>query len=86
MRHAYAVEQIDEQIARLEERVNHSSLTLNEEKRCLEDIKKLKQSRSTVGQYSDKLAQLAQVRCAAGEDAMLGARKGSQVEVGGGRQ
>ena len=28
---------------------------------CLEDIKKLKQSRSTVGQYSDKLSQLAQV-------------------------
>lgn len=56
-----AVEQIDEAIARLEERVNHSTLSLNEEKRILEDIKKLKQSRASVGQYSDKLSQLAQV-------------------------
>ncbi len=56
------MEAIDERIAELEERVNHSSLSLNEEKRILEDIKKLKQSRATVGQYSDKLAQLAQVR------------------------
>lgn len=61
------VEAIDERIAELEERVNHSSLSLNEEKRILEDIKKLKQSRATVGQYSDKLAQLAQDESATDE-------------------
>lgn len=56
-----AVDDIDKAIAKLEERVNHSTLTLNEEKRILDDIKKLKQSRATVGQISEKAAQLAQV-------------------------
>jgi uncharacterized coiled-coil DUF342 family protein len=54
-----SVEQIDEAIVRLEERMSHTSLTLSEEKRVLEDIKALKKSRTAVSQYSDKLEQLA---------------------------
>ena len=46
------VEQIDEAIAQLEHRVQHSSLTLNEEKKVLEDIRALTKSRAAVGQYS----------------------------------
>ena len=39
------VDRIDEQMARLEERLQHTSVPLAEEKRVLEDIKKLRQSR-----------------------------------------
>ena len=54
------VEQIDEAIQRYEERVQHSSLSLNEEKKILDDIRKLKTSRAAVGDYSTKLESLAQ--------------------------
>lgn len=54
------VEQIDEAIEKLENRVQHSSLSLNEEKKILDDIRKLKASRSAVGQYTEKLDTLAQ--------------------------
>lgn len=81
-----AVEQIDEAIARLEERVNHSTLSLNEEKRILEDIKKLKQSRASVGQYSDKLSQLAQVGPGERGGGALGVWRSGSWVVGGGKQ
>jgi uncharacterized coiled-coil DUF342 family protein len=54
------VEAIDEAIEKLEERMQHSSLSLTEEKKVLEDIRKLKASRAAVGQYSEKLEALAQ--------------------------
>jgi uncharacterized coiled-coil DUF342 family protein len=54
------VEQIDEAIQKYEERVQHSSLSLNEEKKILDDIRKLKTSRAAVGDYSNKLESLAQ--------------------------
>ncbi|KAG7667236.1 hypothetical protein NADE_002968 [Nannochloris sp. 'desiccata'] len=54
------VEQIDEAIQKYEERVQHSSLSLNEEKKILDDIRKLKASRAAVGEYSSKLESLAQ--------------------------
>lgn len=54
------VEQIDEAIEKLENRVQHSSLSLNEEKKILDDIRKLKASRSAVGEYTEKLETLAQ--------------------------
>ncbi len=40
-----AVEDIDAQIAELEHRINRASLSLNEEKKVLEQIKVLKKSR-----------------------------------------
>ena len=54
------VEQIDEAIEGLESRIQHSSLSLNEEKKVLDDIRKLKASRAAVGEYSEKLETLAQ--------------------------
>ncbi len=53
------VEQIDEAIQKYEDRVQHSSLSLNEEKKILDDIRKLKTSRAAVGEYSSKLDSLA---------------------------
>jgi uncharacterized coiled-coil DUF342 family protein len=54
------VDQIDEAIQKYEERVQHSSLSLNEEKKILDDIRKLKASRAAVGDYSSKLESLTQ--------------------------
>jgi uncharacterized coiled-coil DUF342 family protein len=39
------VEKIDEQMARLEQRLQHTSMPLTEEKKVLDDIKKLRASR-----------------------------------------
>lgn len=36
------VDQVDEAIARLEQRMTHTSMSLNEEKKAIEDIKRLK--------------------------------------------
>ena len=47
------------QIAALESRLSHSSMPLNEEKKTLEDIKKLKASRATCGAYEGRIEQLA---------------------------
>lgn len=56
---AYAtVEQIDAQIANLETRMAHTTMTLQEEKRTLEEIKKLKSSRELVGSYNARLEKL----------------------------
>ena len=61
------IEQIDEAIEKLEKELQHSSLSLNEEKKTLEDIRKLKASRATVGVYSEKLQSLAQDDVVRGE-------------------
>lgn len=61
------VEAIDEQIAKLEHRVQHSTLSLNEEKAILDDIRKLKNSRTEVGKFSEKLETLAQDDTTRGE-------------------
>ena len=47
------------QIAALEHRLSHSSMPLAEEKKTLEDIKKLKASRATSAAYDDRLEKLA---------------------------
>lgn len=52
------VDAIDEAIGKLEYKMTHYSLSLVEEKKALEDIKKLKASRATVDTYSQKLEQL----------------------------
>jgi hypothetical protein len=67
------VEAIDEAIAAAEYRMEHHSLSLGEEKRVLEDIKKLRGSRTLVAQYSEKLEQLGQVG---------GGRGGVSMQVG----
>lgn len=53
------VDKIDEQIRRLEHRMAHSSMSLQEEKKTMEDMKRLKASRSTVQQYNDRFDQLS---------------------------
>ena len=47
------------QIAALENRLAHSSMPLTEEKKTLEDIKKLKASRATCGAYEERIEKLA---------------------------
>ena len=46
------------QIAALENRLNHSSFSLTEEKKILEDIKKLKASRATSAAYDERIEKL----------------------------
>jgi uncharacterized coiled-coil DUF342 family protein len=46
------------QIAQLESRLAHSSLPLNEEKKVVEDIKKLKASRATSAGYDERMEKL----------------------------
>ena len=53
------VEKIDEQLRRLEHRMAHSSQSLQEEKKTLDDMKRLKASRSTVQQYNDRFEKLS---------------------------
>lgn len=53
-----SVEQIDARIAELEAEIQHSSLTLNEEKNRLEQIKQLKKTKGSVGQLASQVAQL----------------------------
>lgn len=53
------VDKIDDQLRRLEHRMAHSSQSLQEEKKTLEDMKRLKASRSTVAQYNDRFEKLS---------------------------
>eukprot|EP00887_Chlorella_sp_A99_P001217 scaffold14.g1217.t1 len=53
-----SVEQIDARIAELEGEIAHSSLSLNEEKNLLEQIKQLKKTRGSVGQLAAQMSQL----------------------------
>ena len=54
------VAEIDNAIDALESQIQHSSLSLNEEKQTLDEIRKLKSSRGLVAQYSEKQDALAQ--------------------------
>lgn len=54
------VGKIDEQIAKLEDKLQHTSLSLAEEKKTVEDVKKLRESRSVVQQYSERHDQMLQ--------------------------
>lgn len=51
-------EQLDQQIARLEAKQAHSSLTPREEQRVIADIAKLKASRVTIAQYHSEIEKL----------------------------
>ena len=53
------VDKIDDQLRRLEHRMAHSSQSLQEEKKTLEDMKRLKASRGTVAQYNDRFEKLS---------------------------
>ncbi|KAL3151875.1 hypothetical protein ABBQ38_012836 [Trebouxia sp. C0009 RCD-2024] len=53
------VDKIDDQLRRLEHRMAHSSQSLQEEKKTLEDMKRLKASRSTVAQYNGRFEKLS---------------------------
>jgi uncharacterized coiled-coil DUF342 family protein len=52
-------EEIDEEISKLEDEIQHSSLSLNEEKRVVDDIRQLKNSKSIVSEFSAKMEQLS---------------------------
>jgi len=53
------VDKIDEQLRRLDHRMAHSSQSLQEEKKTLDDMKRLRASRSTVQQYNDRFEKLS---------------------------
>lgn len=53
-----SVEKIDEQIAKLEDMQQHSSLSIAEEKKVVENIRALRASRASVAEYAGKLTQL----------------------------
>lgn len=53
------VDKIDEQLRRLEHRMAHSSMSLQEEKKTLDDMNRLKASRGTVQQYNDRFEKLS---------------------------
>ncbi len=53
------VEQIDEEIKKLEYRLSHTSLTLQEEKKVLQQIKDLTKSRDFVKDYTDRMENIS---------------------------
>eukprot|EP00958_Prasinococcus_capsulatus_P001101 scaffold101_cov373-Prasinococcus_capsulatus_cf.AAC.3 len=52
------VEQIDEEIQKLEYKMQHSSLSIQEEKRIVSQIKDLNKSRDFVKEYNDKMEKI----------------------------
>ncbi|CAK9200221.1 unnamed protein product [Sphagnum troendelagicum] len=54
------VEQIDEEIKKLEYRLSHTSLTLQEEKKVLQQIKDLTKSRDFVKDYTNQMENMSQ--------------------------
>jgi hypothetical protein len=52
------VEQIDDEIRKLEYTMTHTSLSLQEEKKLMQQVKELSKSRDFVKDYSDKLDQI----------------------------
>ncbi|KAK9806457.1 hypothetical protein WJX73_009668 [Symbiochloris irregularis] len=52
------VDQVDDAISRLENRMAHTSMSLQEEKKAMEDIKRLKASRATVAQHNQRMETL----------------------------
>ena len=53
------VDQIEQEIERLEGEIAHSSLSLSEEKKVMESIRQLKNSKATVAEYSTKMEELS---------------------------
>ena len=53
------VNNIDDEVQRLEDEIAHSSLSLNEEKKVMESIRQLKNSKAVVTEYSAKMESLA---------------------------
>jgi hypothetical protein len=53
------VSDIEAEIQRLEDEIAHSSLSLNEEKKVMESIRQLKNSKAVVSEYSVKMENLA---------------------------
>jgi hypothetical protein len=54
------MEHIDEEVKKLEYRLTHTSLTLQEEKKALQQIKDLNKSREVVKEYNDKVEKSTQ--------------------------
>ena len=52
------VEQIDDEIAKLESRISHTTLSIDEERKTVEQIKQLRKSREIVKMYNDTLDKL----------------------------
>mmetsp|Transcript_10177 Transcript_10177/g.11914 ORF Transcript_10177/g.11914 Transcript_10177/m.11914 type:complete len:494 (+) Transcript_10177:143-1624(+) len=52
------VEQIDEEIEKLEHKMTHSTINIDEERRTVEHIKQLRKSRDLVKTYNDRLERL----------------------------
>ncbi|CAM6109665.1 unnamed protein product [Calypogeia fissa] len=61
------MEQIDEEVKKLEYRMSHTSLTLQEEKKLLQQVKDLTKSRDFVKDYNDRLDQITQDEGSRGE-------------------
>lgn len=53
------VDNIDAEVQRLEEEISHSSLSLSEEKKVMESIRQLRNSKAVVAEYSAKMEGLA---------------------------
>ncbi len=53
------VDNIESEVQRLEEEISHSSLSLSEEKKVMESIRQLKNSKAVVAEYSTKMEGLA---------------------------
>lgn len=52
-------DEIDSEIEKLEDAIQHSSLSLTEEKRVVDDIRQLKNSKAVVSEFSAKMDQLS---------------------------
>eukprot|EP00246_Nothoceros_aenigmaticus_P004945 TRINITY_DN166_c0_g1_i1.p1 TRINITY_DN166_c0_g1~~TRINITY_DN166_c0_g1_i1.p1 ORF type:complete len:630 (-),score=214.04 TRINITY_DN166_c0_g1_i1:237-2126(-) len=82
------VEQIDEEVKRLEYRMQHTSLSLQEEKKIMQQIKELTKSRDYVKNYNERLGQITEdegargvfVEKIKGIDVLLSKAKAEQEE------
>lgn len=52
------VEQIDDEIAKLENKISHTTMEISEERRAVEQIKQLRKSRDLVKVYNERLDRL----------------------------
>ena len=52
------VEQIDDEISKLEARISHTTMSIDEERKTVEHIKQLRKSREMVKLYNDRLEKL----------------------------
>lgn len=52
-------EDIDEKVKKLQHKLEHTSLTLNEERQILNQLKELERSRATVSQYHEQMEKMS---------------------------